>query len=318
MSLTSIVKTELASLEIDKDCCAMAELSALIKTAGALSLSRAGAAVELSGECAAVAGRVDAILKKFYGRLAETEIHTVGAVSRYAVRIPAELTERVLADCQLAGQGDGLPLLLQQQGISNYLVMEECCIAAYLRGAFLGAGYAGVKSGYQLEFICGGEPLADDLAHLLAQAEIMSKKVLRKGKYVVYLKSGGLVCDALALMGAEKTALKVHSEIALREVGSRVNRQNNCISGNISKTVTASVKVAEAIKTIENITGLDYLKPGLKEAAELRLKYPDDPVDALAARSESKITKSGLIHRFNRIIEIAKRVKSDGTLSPFT
>ena len=65
---------------------------------------------------------------------------------------------------------------------------------------------------------------------------IANKKSKRKNLYVLYIKEAEVVSDLFAIVGAYKSLLKLQNEIALREVRNNINRQNNCMNANITKT----------------------------------------------------------------------------------
>lgn len=65
MSFASETKKELTNLEV-KDCCAKAELSALIRMNGSLSFSNKKFTVDVQTENAAIARRIYVLLKKNY------------------------------------------------------------------------------------------------------------------------------------------------------------------------------------------------------------------------------------------------------------
>ena len=87
-----------------------------------------------------------------------------------------------------------------------------------------------------------------------------------------------------------------------------MNRQVNCINANISKTVEASLKQVAAINTIISTIGLESLSEELQEVAMLRLANPEESLDELLALSTIKLSKSGLNHRLNKLIRIAKEL----------
>lgn len=65
MSFASETKKELTNLEV-KDCCAKAELSALIRMNGLLSFSNRKVVLDVQTENAAIARRIYTLLKKQY------------------------------------------------------------------------------------------------------------------------------------------------------------------------------------------------------------------------------------------------------------
>lgn len=183
--------------------------------------------------------------------------------------------------------------------------------AAYVRGAFLGCGSLSVpkidgqkSGGYHLEFALGSEQLADGFTELLRGFGITIKKRTRAEKCVLYAKDGDAVSDCLALLGADKTTLEFNNTVAYFDLRDDVNRRNNFDMANMNRSVNAAVDVAGAIETIKENTGLDALDAKLKAAALARLENPEMTLGALAELMG--ISKSGLKHRYDKIVEIAK------------
>ena len=72
--------------------------------------------------------------------------------------------------------------------------------------------------------------------------------------------------------------------------------------------MAASVKQQHAVNTILNHGHFQRLPKTLKEAAELRLNYPDASLQELA--DMAGIKKSGMNHRLVRLIEYAQDLES--------
>ncbi len=85
------------------------------------------------------------------------------------------------------------------------------------------------------------------------------------------------------------------------------NRTNNCDTANIGKTVNASTLQRQAIEIIEERMGLDRLPAPLYEAATLRMNHPEATLQELAEMAE--IGKSGMNHRLERLIRIAREIQ---------
>lgn len=191
-------------------------------------------------------------------------------------------------------------------------------IKNFAKGMFLGCGTSSIKisekanektsSGYHLEFSSKSLPLLREFSHVLAQFDISPKLITRKNLFVLYLKDAEQVCNLLALVGANNSVLVLQNEIAKRDFRNKINRQTNCLSGNISKTVEASLKQLDAIKKIDRKIGLDKLPPDLEEVALLRLANPEEPLNVLLQLSNIKLTKSGLNHRFRKLISMAEKM----------
>ena len=84
----------------------------------------------------------------------------------------------------------------------------------------------------------------------------------------------------------------------------------NCTTANINKTVEASLKQTNAINTIEKTIGLESLPEDLQEVALLRLANPEESLDELLKLSTIELTRSGLAHRFRKLIKIAENLEN--------
>ena len=70
-----------------------------------------------------------------------------------------------------------------------------------------------------------------------------------RGKnYVVYLKEGDAIVTLLTMIGAHASILNIENIRVLKSVRNNVNRQVNCETGNLSKTVNASLRQQERIE----------------------------------------------------------------------
>lgn len=191
-------------------------------------------------------------------------------------------------------------------------------VKSFIKGVYLGCATSSIKistkpnektsSGYHLEFSSKNLILLREVSHILAGFNIFAKLISRKNLYILYLKDAENVCDTLTLIGATNSVLILQNEIVKREFRNKINRQTNCLSGNISKTVEASLKQLRAIDKIDKKIGLSSLPPDLEEIALLRLANPEEPLNILLKLSNSPLTKSGLNHRLRRIIAIAEKL----------
>ena len=64
-----------------------------------------------------------------------------------------------------------------------------------------------------------------------------------------------------------------------------------------------------AIKLIEEKIGLESLSEKLREIAIIRLENPDFTLEQIAELAGGDISKSGINHRFRKIMEIAKNLQ---------
>ncbi|MCR5735633.1 MAG: DNA-binding protein WhiA [Lachnospiraceae bacterium] len=186
------------------------------------------------------------------------------------------------------------------------LLQKMCCKRAYLRGAFIASGSV-IDPGksYHLEIVCRDEKKAERITELFKSFDILAKTVLRKGSYVVYIKEGDKVCDALNVMEAHVALMDFENARILKNVYNTVNRKVNCETANINKTVEAAVKQREAIEYAMTLPEYKSLPKGVRQIAELRLKYPDISLKELGEMSDPKVGKSGVNHRLRKIMDLA-------------
>jgi len=127
----------------------------------------------------------------------------------------------------------------------------------------------------------------------------------------LYIKEADKVSDLFALVGAYKGLLRLQNEMAIREVRNNINRQNNCLNANITKTVNASLRQVNAINKIQSTIGFESLPANLRELCLVRLANPEESLDNLTKLLSTTITKSGINHQFNRLIKIADKIENN-------
>lgn len=324
MSFAYKAKLEVLKQKIENDCCSIAFLSAIIKCSGQLGITENGKyAVEIFTEIEELFERVNDIIKQYYGRECMLEVAEETNISksvRYRITLPEDITDQVLIDLGIMGSTyDGYKTI--NNGISNFLVADECCKRAYIMGAFVSCATSNIviknynnetknNSGYHLEFVFNFENLATDFVKLLEGFDIHSKITIRKNCPIVYIKEYQLICDTLALVGAGKAVMQLQNEAAIREVRNNVNRQTNCFNANLNKTVRSSVKQLNAIKTIQQYVGLENIDESLADLCFIRLANPDESLENLSKLFPYPITKSGINHRFNKLYKLESEIKN--------
>jgi len=132
-----------------------------------------------------------------------------------------------------------------------------------------------------------------------------SKIIQRKDNFVVYIKEGEQIVDLLNIIGAHQALLKLEDIRVLKEVRNNINRLVNCETANLGKTISASMRQIESIKTIQRRMGLNKLPDNLREIAEVRLANPDASLKEIGEMMNPPIGKSGVNHRFRKLEEIA-------------
>jgi len=223
--------------------------------------------------------------------------------------------------------------ILKELGIVSYindeLQISDVCDKSYLKsqnsslafliGAFLGAGSISVpigeegkkKYGYHFEINVVSKNQADIIAEIMSNFDVFPKIVERNEQYVIYLKNSETICDILAMFGASKIVLDLENNKVSRDLSNMANRQTNCMTANIGKTVNASIKQLSAIEIIQNTIGLENLPEGLLEAALIRLANPESSLKDLCLLLEKPISKGALAQRYNKIIQISEELGED-------
>lgn len=308
MSFSALTKEELTRLPKGKQCCALAELAALVRMDGTLQISAGQQyALNVVSESAPVARRIYRLAKDVLERPVDIVVRRKLRLKKnnsYMVRIHLKGAE----DLQTLGIFDQNAQV--QPGVAPDLVRHRCDRKAYLRGAFLAGGSINNPEGtYHLEIISNDERHAGDLCALLNRFKLGAKISRRKHWYVIYLKESEHIVEFLALVGAHKALLEFENVRVMKDMRNQVNRLVNCETANLNKTVDAAVRQMENIEFVRSTVGLHSLPPNLQEMAALRLKYPDATLKELGEMLVPQVGKSGVNHRMRKIEEFAERIR---------
>ena len=313
MSFASETKNELARIMPEKKCCMLAEIAGFMRLAGSIRLAGGGRfEIVMTTQNAAVARHYKTLIKNYFSIAPSVGVGqgtALGKGNSYVLSIgPENLSEQILRETGILMVKEGMNMI--SDGIYDGLIKSKCCRRAYLRGAFLAAGTINnPEKEYHFEITLGTEKLAKEMRRVLNSfADISAKIVARKKGYGVYLKKGEQVRDTLGIMGASGQFLKFDNVMMIKGLKAESYRASNLIDANIDKAITASEKQIGWIKKIEEKRGLDFLSPKLREAAELRLQYPEIGIAELGQMMSPPLSKSGINNRLKRIEAIAKEL----------
>ncbi|WP_458411963.1 DNA-binding protein WhiA [Schinkia sp. CFF1] len=308
MSFASETKKELTTLDI-KNCCAKAELSALIRMNGSMSFMNRKIAVDVQTENAAIARRIYSLLKREYDIAVELLVRKKMRLKKnnvYIVRLVQDAKE-ILEDLGILG--DGFKFI---RTISDQFLKKKCCKRSYLRGAFLAGGSVNnpETSSYHLEIFSLYEEHNQSLCNLMNSFNLNAKTLERKKGYITYLKEGEKISELLNIIGAHQALLHFEDVRIVRDMRNSVNRLVNCETANLNKTIGAAIRQVENIRYIQDTVGLETLPEKLREIAELRITYQDVTLKELGEMvSGGQISKSGINHRLRKIDEIAEKLR---------
>lgn len=195
--------------------------------------------------------------------------------------------------------------------INLAVIEEECCKAAFLRGAFLAGGsVTDPGKGYHLELNTTHQSVAREGYILMQEAMgFVPKTSARGGGQVLYLKQSDLISDCLTYLGAPVAAMGIIEAKLEKELNNNVNRRCNCDDANISKVVEAAQEQLAAIQILRNKQQFENLPVKLKQAAEAREKNPEASLTELAAMMLPAITKPAMNHRLKKLVQMAQEAE---------
>ncbi len=319
MSFAKDSKLEIIEEQIEDADCGQAFLSALLHACGTITRNSESFYVDLITDFKEIYQYIESLVERLYGEKLTLDIsddHIINKTTYYRIRFPKEISMQVLKDCSIIDSNGQFNLGGE---IDSNIIADEETKKAFLKGAYVGCATSSIKlselgsrlptTGYHVEFASHHDAYLDGICQVLKCFNINSKVAIRRKIYVLYIKDSESIKDLLALLGATKCVLDLSDEMAKRELRNTVNRQVNCINANINKTVEASLKQISAINLINKKIGLESLPEDLQEVAVLRLANPQESMEELLALSTIKLTKSGLNHRFRRLLKIADLLK---------
>ena len=189
----------------------------------------------------------------------------------------------------------------------NNLYVAKCatCESSFLRGVFLGAGrITDPEKQYCLEFYLGDK--TDIFASYLSEIGVSPSISEKKTGKVLYYKNSNKIEDFSALAAMNKTVFAIMNAKISGEIRNSVNRIANCETNNIGKAVRASGKHLEVIVELANANLLSSLPDELERTARLRMEHPDYSLTQLSQIIVPPVSKSGLSHRLNKIVELSR------------
>lgn len=304
MSFASDTKNELCRIEPQR-CCRKAECYGLLlfghsfSPQGVSLTTESLPAARLTAQYAAeVAGAVMDVSAP-QARKKDSVVCTVSAVGQGETR-------KVLACFGHTGREISLRI-----GFAN--LENDCCHAAFLRGAFLSCGtVTSPEREYRLEFAVSYMNLANDLAGCIRdvlELDLEPRVSRRKGAFVVYIKGGSRVADFLTFLGAPNAAMELMQVQMLKDLRNTVNRQTNFETANLEKTASAAAQEVLAIEKIQHRGKLADLPEDLQELAALRLQNPDMSLRELGRQLSVPLSRSGVHHRLQRILDFADKIR---------
>ena len=304
MSFSHDVKSELVAYSAAeresgqmKPCCMQTETYALFLFCRAFSAKEMG----LKTEHKDIADRYAAAVREMTGHKPKRE-RTAGGKYRVVVEDPVD-RQAILSEFGYSGNE-------VNRRLNTGILQDDGCRSALLRGAFLTAGtITDPEKDYHMEYVLSTKSLCMDLCDLLTEADLSPKYVQRNGAHVIYFKDSESVEDLLTLMGETSSSLELMGTKMYKDMRNRVNRRLNFENANSTRTFDAAYRQIKAIEYIEQKRGLESLPPELRELAKLRVENADYSLKELGENLSEPISRSGVNHRLQKIMEVANDLK---------
>lgn len=303
MTTSENVREELAQVAPTRECDRRAELSALFHSAGSLHLRGRGEwALHLDLASGAAARRAFTLLREDGIR---SEIRTYrrqafDRATRYQIHVEGDSDAlRILG---AAGVLDRRHAPLERP--PRRVVMRSCCRAAYLRGAFLGGGSLSLQRSPHLELRTASLAAAVFLSKVASDAGSTLHVVERSSHAAAYAKGWDAIESLLAIVGAAETVLALEERAVVAATRGQANRLANADHANLVRTSRSAELQLEAVRRLRSERRLEQLSVPLREAADLRLRYPTDSLRELAARADPPASKAALHRRLRRLTEL--------------
>ena len=295
MAFSADVKQELCRQPVNRRCCAQAEAYGILLFCAAFDRRQA----RIVTESPALKERLPLLFRKAF-KLGFDQLPGPGeGKGAFVIDRPDKL-KAIFDAFDLEWEG------AVSLHINLARLEEEHCRTAFLRGAFLAGGsVTDPMKGYHLELATSHYHPGRELPALLREAGFEPKETERKGNRVIYFKHSHQIEDFLTFLGAPVSAMGVMAAKIERDLRGSVNRQVNCDSANLDKTVAAAREQLGAIERLEQAGRLDSLPDKLREAARLRLDNPELNLAQLGALCDPAVSKSAFNHRMRKLLELA-------------
>ena len=302
MSFTSEFKNEVSKSEVN-ELEIIAELSAIISTGAIIEND-----IKITTENASVARRIFNFVKELYKI---NPLITIRKGINYKKKnlYIIQIKDKNILSYLGINENSKIPL--------EYIIDDEECLRAYLRGLFLMTGSINdpKKSRYHLEFLVENKEYAEFINDSLSKYQLNSKVLKRETKYMIYIKEAEKISDFLRIINAFNAVMYYEDIRIYRDHKNMTNRLNNCEQANVDKMIETANNQIKDIELINDKVGLELLNEKEEIVAQYRMKYKDVSIQELSEiislETGKKITKSGVYHRLKKISELAEKLKNN-------
>lgn len=309
MSFTTTIKDEISKLEVTRSEY-ISELSGFVRNNASIENNT----LYLTTENTSITKRLLKLFKEIYDikiNIETTKNTNLSKKTLYLINIKDKV-DFILKDLNYY---DDLGNYLEKP--NEYIIDNIDEIKAYIRGVFLSQGSVNdpKTSRYHLELLIDKPDEAVFVQKLVNTFDMNAKLLNRDKGYMVYLKEAERISDFLKIIQAYKAVMYYENIRAYRDNKNKTNRLNNCEQANTDKIIESATNQLKDIELIDEKIGIDLLDDKLKEACDYRFKYQEASLQELSEiisiETNTKITKSGLNHRFRKIKEMATKLREE-------
>ncbi len=302
VSFSAAAKTEVCRMIPGKHCCALAECFGILLYCNSFGAE----GIKIITESREFAYILPKLFKKAF------DLHFDSYPSLAA---PGKLTFQIWEEEKIAQIMESFGFSIEDTlalHVNLPIVEEDCCKAAFLRGAFLAGGsVTDPGKGYHMEMSTTHQSVARETDALMREVMAFPPKLAgRGGGQVLYLKQSEQISDFLTYLNAPVAAMGIMEARLEKELNNKVNRRCNCDDANTSKVVEAAQEQLTAIRALKEAGMLEKLPEKMKQAALAREENPSASLSELAAMMEPPITKPAMNNRMKKLLQLAKELSA--------
>lgn len=298
LSFSAAAKTEICRIFPTRHCCALAQCFGILLFCNSFSAD----GIRIITESREFGYILPKLFKKAFDVTFDC-FPSLASPGKLVFQINEEEKTARIMDCFGFSVSDTLSL-----HINLPVVEEECCKAAFLRGAFLAGGsVTDPEKGYHMELTTTHFSVCRECNVLMGEILGFYPKAASRGAaQVLYLKQSDQIADFLTYLGAPVASMGILEARLERELNNKVNRRCNCDDANTSKVVEAAQEQLTAIRKLRELGMLEKLPEKLKQAADARENNPSASLSELAAMMDPPITKPAMNNRMKKLVQMAR------------
>lgn len=299
-SFSAGAKAELCKNFPQKQCCALAECFGILLFCNSFASDN----IRIITESREFAQRLPKLFRKAFGVTFDLQPEDITAGKQNFQITDAQKITQIM-DAYGFDPKDTVAL-----HINLPVVEDDCCKAAFLKGAFLAGGsVTDPAKGYHLELTTVHQSVSREAYTLLQEVlSFYPKTAKRGGGQVLYLKQSDQISDCLAYLGASVAAMGIIEAKLEKELNNKVNRRCNCDEANTSKVVEAAQEQLSAIRILRQKGIFEQLPQKIQQAAIVREENPESSLSELASMVEPPISKPAMNHRLKKLVQLSQEV----------